>query len=97
MLRTKHSIVYTPYMDVRSKAKVTSKGQVTIPLAVRRQLGVEAGDTIAFELTTDGIRMTVDREPGVFAKWTGRWRSGRGQTAAENDRWLRTVRGHDDE
>jgi AbrB family looped-hinge helix DNA binding protein len=84
-------------MDVRSKAKVTSKGQVTIPLAVRRQLGVEAGDTIAFELTTDGIRMTVDREPGVFAKWTGRWRSGRGQTAAEIDRWLRTVRGHDDE
>jgi antitoxin PrlF len=35
-------------MDVR--AKVTSKGQVTIPKAVREALGVEPGDEILFRV-----------------------------------------------
>lgn len=30
------------------KAKVTSKGQITIPVAVRRALGIETGDTVDF-------------------------------------------------
>ena len=84
-------------MEVRSKAKVTSKGQITIPLAIRKQLGVEAGDVVSFELVDDGIRMTRDREPGVFTKWAGRLRVGRGQTAQEIDSWLHSMRGHDDE
>ena len=29
-------------------AKVTSKGQITIPLAIRKQLGVREGDKILF-------------------------------------------------
>jgi bifunctional DNA-binding transcriptional regulator/antitoxin component of YhaV-PrlF toxin-antitoxin module len=39
-------------MDVKSKAKITSKGQITLPLplAVRQRLGGSAGDTVAFEL-----------------------------------------------
>jgi antitoxin PrlF len=84
-------------MDVRSKAKVTSKGQITLPLAVRKRLGVGEGDVVTFELTSEGIRLTRDREPGVFTKWAGRFRDGRGKTAEEIDLWLRTMRGHDDE
>lgn len=35
-------------------AKVTSKGQITIPADVRRAIGVDAGDKILFVLTDDG-------------------------------------------
>lgn len=35
-------------------ATVTSKGQITIPVEVRRHLGVNAGDRVAFMLADDG-------------------------------------------
>jgi len=35
-------------------AKVTSKGQVTIPKEVRLALGVEPGDRVSFVLRADG-------------------------------------------
>jgi AbrB family looped-hinge helix DNA binding protein len=34
------------------RARVTSKGQITIPAAVRAQLGLRTGDEIAFEPKT---------------------------------------------
>lgn len=34
------------------RARITSKGQVTIPAAVREQLGLKQGDEIAFEPKT---------------------------------------------
>lgn len=41
--------------------RVTQKGQVTIPLAVRRALGIEPGTEVAFELDRDGgARLVVD-------------------------------------
>jgi hypothetical protein len=40
-------------------------------------LGVGPGDSIAFEVTDDQIRVTRDREPGSFEKWAGRFRNGR--------------------
>lgn len=46
-------------MDVA--AKVTSKGQVTIPKVVRDALGVEAGDCLLFRL--EGDRVVVTRTP----------------------------------
>lgn len=36
------------------KATVTSKGQITIPVEVRRSLGLEAGSRIEFILTDAG-------------------------------------------
>jgi len=36
-------------------ATISSKGQVTIPKAVREALGVGAGDRIAFEMREDGV------------------------------------------
>ncbi len=41
-------------------AKVTSKGQVTIPKQVRTLLAIETGDRLAFELEEDG-RLRVSR------------------------------------
>lgn len=41
-------------------AKITSKGQVTIPVDVRNTLGLEAGDSLLFEVTqTDEARIRV--------------------------------------
>lgn len=37
-----------------SSAKVTSKGQVTIPVNVRRQLGLQPGSRLTFERTPGG-------------------------------------------
>lgn len=42
--------------------RVTSKGQVTIPLEVRRALGIQAGSDVAFELDASGARLVVDSE-----------------------------------
>jgi AbrB family looped-hinge helix DNA binding protein len=36
------------------EAKVTSKGQVTLPAALRSRLGIEAGDRVVFVEQTDG-------------------------------------------
>lgn len=44
-------------------AKVTSKGQVTIPKQVRRLMAIEVGDCLAFELEDDG-RLRVSRVSG---------------------------------
>jgi hypothetical protein len=51
------------------------------------------GDELTFEVTDDEVRVARDREPGVFVKWAGRFRTGRGQTAAEIDRALLELRG----
>ena len=40
--------------SVLDVAKITSKGQVTIPASVRRELGVESGDRLVFVIEDDG-------------------------------------------
>lgn len=41
--------------------RVTQKGQVTIPLEVRRALGIRAGSDVQFRLEADGARLVVDQ------------------------------------
>ena len=48
-------------MEVTS---VTSKGQVTIPKEVRRQLGIRQGSRIEFALVGDHVEMRVRSSPG---------------------------------
>jgi AbrB family looped-hinge helix DNA binding protein len=40
--------------------RVTQKGQVTIPLQVRRALGIQPGSDVDFELDQHGARLLVD-------------------------------------
>ncbi len=40
--------------------RVTQKGQVTIPLPVRRALGIQPGSDVEFELDEHGARLLVD-------------------------------------
>ena len=37
--------------------RVTTKGQVTIPKKIREALGIEPGDTVAFERTESGYEL----------------------------------------
>lgn len=47
-------------------ATLSSKGQVTIPLAVRKRLGVRSGDKVAFVLEDEGsVRLAVPHYPTV--------------------------------
>lgn len=49
-------------MDV--SARITSKGQVTVPKAVRDALGLEVGDALLFRV--DGQRAVVARTPDLL-------------------------------
>jgi len=40
-------------------ARVTSKGQITIPVKIRKALAIEAGDDVLFDLTPEGARVRV--------------------------------------
>jgi AbrB family looped-hinge helix DNA binding protein len=53
--------------------RVTQKGQVTIPLEVRRALGIRAGSDVQFRLEADGARLVIDqaRAAGEIANMRG--------------------------
>lgn len=53
--------------------RVTQKGQVTIPLEVRRALGIRPGSDVAFQLDGGGARLVVDpeRAAGEIARMRG--------------------------
>jgi AbrB family looped-hinge helix DNA binding protein len=51
--------------------RVTEKGQVTIPKAVRERLGVHPGDEIEFVPDADGYRLRKRRIDSPFLKWHG--------------------------
>jgi AbrB family looped-hinge helix DNA binding protein len=78
------------------RARVTSKGQLTIPKEVRRALGVREGDNLLFEIGDGGgeIRVRVDRKPVSFADYAGLWREGKGMSTGEVDAYVRELRGH---
>jgi antitoxin PrlF len=56
-------------------ARVTSKGQVTVPKAVRKRLGIEAGDSVDFEMAPDGrvvlVKAGGTRPPSRFEAFLG--------------------------
>jgi AbrB family looped-hinge helix DNA binding protein len=39
------------------RARITSKGQVTLPVEIRRRYKLEAGDEIAFQMEAGGLRI----------------------------------------
>jgi len=58
-------------MTVIGMSKITSKGQVTLPAAVRRMLKLDQGQCIAFCLDKNGVilsRCKINVEPPVFTK-----------------------------
>ena len=83
--------------QTRKQAKVTSKGQVTIPREVRQKLGVRAGDRVVFEEAKDGMRISAVREESPFAKYRGIGTPGIGKGRKAVDKWMRELRGYEGE
>lgn len=79
---------------MRVRAKITSKGQVTIPQEVRRRLGLRKGDRIEF-VVEDGVTILRPARDGEnpFEAYAGAL--GAFETREEVDAWLRELR--DDE
>lgn len=52
-------------------ARITSKGQVTIPKEIREELGIRPGDEITFEPTEEGYVLTKSVDENRFERWKG--------------------------
>jgi antitoxin PrlF len=79
--------------DLEKQAKLTSKGQITVPREVRRILGVRAGDKLVFESDGKGIRVRPLRSESTFSKYRGIGNPGIGSGKKSISRWLREMRG----
>ena len=79
-------------------ATATSKGQVTIPVEIRRFLGAKAGDKLTFSVKEGGVTVARQTEEFPFNKFRG---MGTGIPELDNGsiddivRWFREARGHD--
>ena len=75
------------YLEVRmSESTVTTKGQITIPKAVRERLHLEAGDKVYFDVREDGSVVLVARnEPveGLFGLLKAKGKPGKRLTIEE--------------
>ncbi len=72
-------------------AKVTGKGQITIPKEVRERMGIQPGDQLEF-VETEGLyhlKKRIDESP--FNKWWGYLKHLEGQDV---DELVREMRGH---
>jgi len=78
---------------MRKQSKITSKGQITVPIEVRRMLGVKAGDRLLFESDGEGVRIRPVRNQSVFSKYRGVGTPGVGSGRNAINRWLRKMRG----
>lgn len=78
---------------MQKHAKITSKGQITVPREVRRVLGVEAGDQLLFETDADGVRIRPVRRKSGFAEYRGIGNPGIPSGRKGIARWLRDLRG----
>ena len=52
-------------------ATVTSKGQITLPRAVREALGLQAGTEVDFEIKPDGVRLRRRVSRASLEQWVG--------------------------
>jgi AbrB family looped-hinge helix DNA binding protein len=79
-------------------AKITSKGQITIPAETRRLLGVKPGDRLTFEHTAKGDILVRKADEFPFDRFRG---MGTGVPELEAGResiirYFREMRGHDE-
>jgi antitoxin PrlF len=78
---------------MQAQAKVTSKGQITVPREVRLLMGVRPGDRLLFESDAKGIRVRPLRTSSPFAKYRGIGNPGMVSGRRGIERWLRDLRG----
>jgi AbrB family looped-hinge helix DNA binding protein len=78
---------------MKCTAKITSKGQITIPIEVRRALGIGAGDSLIFEKKGTEFRVLPSHTESPFAKFRGSQIIGSGYGREDVIRAVRELRG----
>jgi antitoxin PrlF len=78
---------------MKKLARITSKGQITVPHEIRRALGVGAGDKLLFEKNGSEVRVRPVRTKSPFEKYRGIGSPGipRGKKGVVH--WVRELRG----
>ena len=75
------------------EAKLTSKGQLTLPKKVRERLGVHPGESVGFEEKEGQLVIRKVLKKSAFDKWAGKLQHLKGQ---RSDNIVREARGHED-
>jgi len=78
---------------MEKEAKITSKGQITVPREIRRVLGVRPGDKLLFESDNRGVRVRPIKVGSSFAKYRGIGNPGIGSGKKAIMRWVHELRG----
>ncbi|MBS1842499.1 MAG: AbrB/MazE/SpoVT family DNA-binding domain-containing protein [Acidobacteria bacterium] len=78
---------------MKKQAKVTSKGQITLPREIRRRLGVRAGDRVEFEDDGKVVEIRPVRKESAFEKYAGIGNPGIGKGRKAILKWMRELRG----
>jgi AbrB family looped-hinge helix DNA binding protein len=78
---------------MQKSTKITSKGQITVPIEMRRLLGVRCGDTLIFESDVAGVHVRPARRRSNFSKYRGIGTPGISAGREGIAKWLRELRG----
>jgi len=78
---------------MQKQARITSKGQITVPREVRRALGVRSGDQLLFESDEEGVRVRPVRSRSAFSKYRGIGNPEIPSGRKSIRQWLRGLRG----
>ncbi len=78
---------------MQKQARITSKGQITVPRDIRRALGVRPGDRLLFESDHSGVRVRGVRTRSPFEKYRGIGNPGIPSGRKAVRRWVRELRG----
>src|SRR5438876_8348856 len=82
---------------MKKAARITSKGQITVPHEIRRALGVRPGDKLLFERDRVGVRVWPVRAKSPFEKYRGIGSPGIASGKKAVVRWVRKLRGRSEE
>ena len=78
---------------MQKQARITSKGQITVPRDIRRTLGVRPGDQLLFEVDEGGVRVRPVRSEDPFKKYQGIGNPGIPSGRKAILRYIREMRG----
>jgi AbrB family looped-hinge helix DNA binding protein len=78
---------------MKKAARITSKGQITVPHEIRRALGVLPGDKLLFERDGASVRIRPIRTKSPFEKYRGIGSIGIAPGKKAVVGWVRKLRG----
>ena len=92
------SATANPAATKTHSAKITSKGQITVPVEIRQLLNVKAGDKLRFERKPDGTIFVHKEDQFPFDRFRGMGTAVPELEAAPDSiiQYLRDLRGRDE-